>query len=67
MDAKKDVAIIIVGLNACKYVREALQSLQVAEWKSYSHEVIYVDNRSTDDTLAVVHADFPSIQIIANS
>ena len=67
MGAKKDVAIIIVGLNACKYVREALQSLQVAEWRTYSHEVIYVDNGSADDTLAVVHADFPRVRIIANS
>ena len=67
MDTRKDVAIIIVGLNACKYVRECLQSLKAAEWKHYSHEVIYVDNGSADDTLVVVPADFPEVRVICNS
>ena len=66
VESRKDVAIIIVGLNACKYVRECLHSLKVAEWKQYSHEVIYVDNGSIDDTLVAVPADFPEVRVISN-
>ncbi|MBN2241518.1 MAG: glycosyltransferase family 2 protein [Acidobacteria bacterium] len=61
-----DVSVIIVGLNSCRYVREALESLQAAEWRSYSHEVIYVDNGSTDDTLAVLEERFPEVRVLAN-
>jgi GT2 family glycosyltransferase len=64
---KKDVAIIIVGLNSCKYVRESLESLQAAEWRHYSHEVIYVDNGSTDSTLTMVATNFPEVRVLANA
>jgi GT2 family glycosyltransferase len=66
MNAEKDIAIIIVGLNACRYVRGALASLQRAEWGQYTHELVYVDNGSTDDTVAVVATDFPEVRLITN-
>jgi GT2 family glycosyltransferase len=66
MSALFDVAVIVVGLNASRYVRECFQSLADADWHSYSHEVIYVDNGSTDDTLAMLAEQFPSVQVLAN-
>ena len=64
MSASFDVAVIVVGLNASRYVRECFQSLADADWHSYSHEVIYVDNGSTDDTLAMLAEQFPSVQVL---
>jgi len=61
-----DVAIIVVGLNASRYVRECFDSLRVAAWHGYTYEVIYVDNGSKDDTLAMLQADFPDVKVIAN-
>ena len=60
-----DVAVIIIGRNASAYVRQALQSLQAAEWAKYRHEVIYVDNASTDDTREMLR-EFPQVRTIFN-
>lgn len=62
---EKTVAVIIVGLNACQYVKECLESLASAEWREFSHEIIYVDNGSKDDTLNMLSA-FPQVKVIAN-
>ena len=61
-----DVAIIVVGLNAAHYVRECFDSLATAAWHNYTHEIIYVDNGSKDDTLAMLQVNFPDVKVIAN-
>ncbi len=66
MNEPVDVAIIVVGLNASRYVLECFDSLRLAAWKNYSHEVIYVDNGSKDDTLAMLQSKFPDVTVIAN-
>jgi GT2 family glycosyltransferase len=59
------VAIIIVGLNACQYVKECLESIGTAEWRYCSYEIIYIDNGSKDDSLSMLQA-FPQVKVIAN-
>lgn len=59
------VAVIIVGMNACQYVKECLESIAKAEWRNHSHEIIYVDNGSKDDTLKMLE-QFPEVKVIAN-
>jgi N-acetylglucosaminyl-diphospho-decaprenol L-rhamnosyltransferase len=66
VSASFDIAVIVVGLNASNYVRECCESLHAADWQSYSHEVIYVDNGSTDDTLAMLEDRFSEVQVLAN-
>lgn len=65
-EAERDLAVIIVGVNAREYVRGCVKSLTEAVWRERTHEVIYVDNGSTDDTLAMLENDFPDVKVIAN-
>jgi GT2 family glycosyltransferase len=62
-----DVSIILVGLNACKYIRQCLESIGKAIWRDYTYEVIYVDNGSTDNTLQMLKDDCPEVKVIANA
>ncbi|MEO8736280.1 MAG: glycosyltransferase family 2 protein [Edaphobacter sp.] len=66
MNEPLDVSVIVVGLNASRYVRECFDSVGVASWHNYTHEVIYVDNGSKDDTLAMLQTDFPEVKVITN-
>ena len=62
---ESDVAVIIIGRNARDYVKQSLESLQTAEWKRYSYELIYVDNGSTDGTVEMLK-QFPGVRTIFN-
>ena len=61
-----DVAVIIVGLNACDYIRGALKSIERADWRGRSHEVVYVDNGSSDGSTEMVETEFPGVKVLAN-
>jgi len=61
-----DVAVVIIGVNARKYVQGCLESLRAADWESFTHETIYVDNGSTDGTVELVRTEFPEVRVIAN-
>jgi GT2 family glycosyltransferase len=61
-----DVAMVIVGVNARRFVGECLDSLRTADWRGYTHEVIYCDNGSTDGTLEMVAEKHPEARVIAN-
>lgn len=62
-----DVSIIVVGLNAREYVRECFESVERAQWRGVSYEVVYVDNGSTDGSPAMVREKFPRSIVAANS
>jgi GT2 family glycosyltransferase len=61
-----DVAVILVGINAKDFVRGCLDSLQRAEWRHKTYEIIYVDNGSSDGTVAKLKADYPWVRTIDN-
>ena len=61
-----DVAVILIGINARDFVRGCVDSLQKATWRDVTWEVIYADNGSTDDTVAVLKRDFPWVRIQEN-
>jgi GT2 family glycosyltransferase len=65
-EAWQDVAVVVVGMNAREFVRKCFASLERAEWRSYTYEVIYVDNGSTDGTVAMLRGHFPQVKVIAN-
>src|SRR5690242_20687466 len=63
----KDVALILVGLNACNFIKQCIQSVHKAVWRGWTYELIYVDNGSTDLTLPTLEKEFPEVKVIANA
>jgi len=59
------VSVIIVNWNTRDILRDCLASID-AETK-ISHEVIVIDNASTDGSADMVAAEFPDIRLIANT
>ncbi len=66
-----DLSVIIVSWNVRDLLRACLASLAAgaaaaAERPSLTVEVIVVDNASADGSAAMVAAEFPAVQLIAN-
>jgi hypothetical protein len=61
-----DVSIIVVAWNVKQLVYDCLKSVY-DQTKGIDFEVIYVDNASADETVEMVRAEFPAVQIIENS
>ena len=64
--SRVDAAVIIVGVNARRFVAQCVESVRDADWAGYSHHVIYCDNGSTDGTLELLASDYPWVETIAN-
>lgn len=54
------VSIIIVSFNTCEKLRKCLSQL------STQHEIIVVDNASSDGSVAMVQEEYPHVKVIAN-
>ena len=61
-----DIAVILVGMNSRKHLRECLHSLAKTEWRGHSHEVVYIDNASADGSLDMIRKEYPAVRVIAN-
>ncbi len=61
--AAPTLAIVIVSYNTRADLVGCLESLR-ANSPSCAHEVVVVDNGSTDDSVAAVGAGFPDVQVI---
>src|SRR5262245_26063930 len=66
VECSADVAVIIIGKDARDYVVQCLESLGSAEWGAVTHELVYVDNGSSDDSVSAVAQRFPSVRLVAN-
>lgn len=53
--------------NVADLLKECLRSIERWRTPGDSYQVIVVDNRSTDDTVAMVRSEFPGITLVANS
>ena len=62
-----DVSVVLVGLNARRFIEECIASLGNAQWGGYRHEIVYVDNGSSDGSPGAVAARFPQVRQIVNS
>jgi GT2 family glycosyltransferase len=58
-----DLSIIIVNWNTCELLRDCLASIQ-HHLTHTPHEVIVVDNASSDDSPAMVAREFPAVRLI---
>ncbi len=61
-----EISFLVVSWNVRDLVHKALTSIQ-DDTSSIASEIILVDNASRDDTIAMVRAEFPNVQVIANS
>ncbi|MGZ3812746.1 MAG: glycosyltransferase family 2 protein [Mucilaginibacter sp.] len=60
------LSVILVNHNSCNGLRLALtSSLKAAH--GIPHEILVVDNASTDRSLEILATEFPKVQVIANS
>lgn len=59
-----DISIIIVSWNTRDILRDCLTS--IAKQTHKTHEVIVVDNASTDGTAAMAQSEFPDVKLILN-
>jgi len=64
-DAVSEVSVIIVNWNTLGLLRGCLAS--IAAETQVSHEVIVIDNASSDGSAAMVAAEFPQVRLIANT
>lgn len=60
------LSIIIVGWNTCEDLARCLQSIRQYP-PSQTHEVIVVDNASTDDTADMIRKNWPHVTLLANA
>ncbi len=61
--SKTKLSIVILNHNTSKLLSECLASIPTA----LTHEIIVVDNASTDDSVAMLKKQFPTVKVIENS
>ncbi len=59
-----EVAIVIVNWNKKDYVLNLLRSLEAIDYDN--HEVIVVDNASTDNSVEAIKKTFPDVTLLVN-
>jgi len=61
------LSIIIVSWNVRDLLQRAIASAYASWGERPGLEIIVVDNASHDDSIAMLRADFPDVQVIANA
>jgi GT2 family glycosyltransferase len=65
-DASPALSVIIVSWNVCDLTLDCLTSVE-AERARVPMQIILVDNASRDDTVSMVRARFPGVEIVTNT
>ena len=65
MDDRPLVTLVIVSWNGREMVRQCLQSIE--KHLDYPHQVVVIDNNSSDKTADLVAEKFPSVHLMRNS
>jgi len=60
-----ELSAVIVSYNVRELLRGALQSL-IAAAQATEHEIIVVDNNSSDGSAGMVSREFPSVRLIVS-
>ena len=61
-----DLSIVIVNYNTCDLLQDCLHSIYESSG-DFSFQTIVVDNASNDDSVKMVEAEFPQVDIIAST
>ena len=59
------IGIVIVGYNSQKYLDDCLASIKKSTYKNYN--IIFVDNKSTDNSVEYIKKKHPKTTVIRNS
>lgn len=65
MDERHSISAVVITYHGIDFIRECLDSLK-ADLADYRHEIIVVDNHSTDGTVEFIEQHHPDVQIIKN-
>ena len=65
MKIEMKLSVVIVNYNVRTYLEQCLQSVRKA-LEGIEGEVFVVDNHSTDDSVEVLHRDYPWVRLIEN-
>ncbi len=63
--AQPDVTVIVLGWNGRPYLQDCLDSVLAQDAGPFSYDVLYVDNGSSDGSLAYVRANYPAVRTLA--
>jgi len=67
MSVSLDITIIILSYNTYDLTLQCLTALSKTDWGSLTHEIILVDNASTDKTVERIKKKFSDVRVIKNS
>ncbi|MBS1532818.1 MAG: glycosyltransferase family 2 protein [Bacteroidetes bacterium] len=68
MDSKKSISVIIPNYNGASLLAEYLPcTVEAVSEAGVAHEIIIVDDRSTDDSVNFVRMNYPGIKLILNA
>lgn len=60
-----EISAIVIAWNCRDDVQNLLESLKPA-FKNISHEIVFIDNNSNDDTVEMIESDYPYVNLTAN-
>lgn len=63
---QKLVSVVILGWNGKKYLQDFLPTVVLFSTHP-DYEIVYADNCSTDDSVAFVKENFPTVRIVQNT
>jgi GT2 family glycosyltransferase len=63
---KSTVSVLVLNWNGKEYLADCLSSLQELDYPRDRHEVVLVDNHSTDGSISHVRERFPGVRVIAH-
>ena len=61
-----DVSLIIISLNSREYLRGCIDSIVAAQWRDVVYEIVVTDNGSTDGTLEMLEASYPTVRVMSH-
>ena len=60
------VSIIVINYNAEDYLERCLSSLRALDYPADRIEVVFIDNASSDGSVAFVKRTFPEVRVVVN-
>ena len=60
------LSVVVVNYNTCSLLKQGLNTL-VRACKYIDHEMIVIDDASTDRSVKMLHDEFADVQLIQNS
>ncbi len=66
MDERHSISAVVIVYHGMEFIRDCLDSLK-SDLADYTHEIIVVDNHSTDGTIDFIEQHHPDVRLIKNT